>query len=58
MAREGRTSVPVEILLIEDNPGDVRLTREALRDAKVVNHVSVAPTESRPSRFCGGKGST
>jgi CheY-like chemotaxis protein len=25
--------VPVEILLIEDNPGDVRLTQEAFRDA-------------------------
>jgi chemotaxis family two-component system response regulator Rcp1 len=33
---------PIEILLVEDNPGDVRLTREALRDAKVHNHVSVA----------------
>lgn len=31
-----------EILLVEDNPGDVRLTREALRDAKVRNRVSVA----------------
>lgn len=25
---------PIEILLVEDNPGDVRLTREALKDAK------------------------
>ena len=32
---------PVEILLVEDNPGDVRLTREALKDAKVVNNLSV-----------------
>ena len=30
----------IEILLVEDNPGDVRLTREALRDAKVRNHLS------------------
>ena len=30
---------PVEILLIEDNPGDVRLTMEALREAKVVNRI-------------------
>jgi chemotaxis family two-component system response regulator Rcp1 len=28
---------PVEILLVEDNPGDVRLTREALKEAKVIN---------------------
>ena len=32
---------PIEILLVEDNPGDVRLTREALRDGKVRNHLSV-----------------
>jgi CheY-like chemotaxis protein len=30
------------ILLVENNPGDVRLTMEALRDAKVLNHMSVA----------------
>ena len=29
----GGHSVPVEILLIEDNPGDVRLTQEAFHDA-------------------------
>ena len=33
---------PIEILLVEDNPGDVRLTREALREAKVRNNLSVA----------------
>ena len=32
----------VHILLIEDNPGDVRLTLEALRDGKISNQVSVA----------------
>lgn len=35
--------VPIEILLIEDNPADVRLTREALKDARVWNQVHVAP---------------
>ena len=33
---------PIEILLVEDNEGDVRLTKEALREAKVRNHLSVA----------------
>jgi chemotaxis family two-component system response regulator Rcp1 len=33
---------PIEVLLVEDNPGDVRLTMEALRDGKVRNHLSVA----------------
>jgi chemotaxis family two-component system response regulator Rcp1 len=32
---------PIEILLVEDSPGDVRLTREALRDAKVGNNLHV-----------------
>jgi chemotaxis family two-component system response regulator Rcp1 len=33
---------PIEILLVEDNPGDVRLTREALRDGKIFNNLYVA----------------
>jgi len=32
---------PVEILLIEDNPGDVRLTEEAFKEGKVLNRLSV-----------------
>ncbi len=32
----------IEILLVEDNPGDVRLTREALKDGKIVNNLHVA----------------
>ncbi len=30
---------PVEILLVEDNPGDVRLTREALKEGKVYSNL-------------------
>lgn len=33
---------PVEILLVEDNPGDVRLVVEALRDTRVQNKLHVA----------------
>lgn len=32
---------PIDILLVEDNPGDIRLTREALKDAKVANVLTV-----------------
>ena len=32
---------PVEILLVEDNPGDVRLTTEVLKDAKLCNNIHV-----------------
>lgn len=32
---------PIEILLVEDNPGDARLTREALRESKMRNNLYV-----------------
>ena len=35
----GTHTGPIEVLLVEDSPGDVRLTREALKDAKV--HISL-----------------
>jgi len=33
---------PIEILLIEDNEGVVRLTMEALKEGRVLNHMTVA----------------
>jgi two-component system, chemotaxis family, response regulator Rcp1 len=33
---------PIRILLVEDNPGDVRLTTEAFRDGKMDNPLDVA----------------
>ncbi len=35
-------TAPIEVLLVEDSPADVRLTREALKEAKVRNNVHVA----------------
>ncbi len=32
---------PVEILLVEDNLGDIHLTRAALKDSKILNHLNV-----------------
>lgn len=32
---------PVEILLVEDNPADVRLTKEALKEEKIHNNLNV-----------------
>ena len=32
---------PAQILLVEDSPSDVRLTRDALREAKVLNELHV-----------------
>jgi two-component system, chemotaxis family, response regulator Rcp1 len=34
--------MPMEVLLIEDSPGDVRLTQEAFRDANTYIHLHVA----------------
>jgi len=33
--------IPVEILLVEDNPGDVRLAREGLSECKIRNNLHV-----------------
>jgi chemotaxis family two-component system response regulator Rcp1 len=35
MESNGTSAQPLEVLLVEDSPGDVRLTQEALKDAKV-----------------------
>jgi CheY-like chemotaxis protein len=34
-------AAPVEILLVEDDPGDVLMTKEALADAKMANELHV-----------------
>ena len=39
MAERDAEAPPVEILLVEDNPGDVRLTKEALKEGKVYNNL-------------------
>src|SRR5688572_6241275 len=39
MAERDTEAPPVEILLVEDNPGDVRLTKEALKEGKVYNNL-------------------
>ena len=37
----GAIGTPIEILLVEDNPGDVRLTQEALNHVKFSNKIHV-----------------
>lgn len=34
-------SIPVEILLVEDDPGDVLMTREALEESKLLHNLKV-----------------
>jgi len=42
MTASGEPERPLDVLLVEDSPGDVRLTREALRDAHPSVHLHVA----------------
>jgi chemotaxis family two-component system response regulator Rcp1 len=42
MGTSGKGANTIEVLLVEDSPGDVRLTREAFKDAKVLINLSVA----------------
>lgn len=44
---------PARILLVEDNPADVRLTRETLREAKIRNDLSVAQTAEEAEHMLG-----
>jgi chemotaxis family two-component system response regulator Rcp1 len=47
---------PIEILLVEDNPGDVRLTMEALKEAKVRNTLHVVADGVAALAFLRGEG--
>jgi CheY-like chemotaxis protein len=47
----------VEILLIEDSPGDVRLTVEALKEAKIKNNLNVVQDGVEAIEFLQRKGS-
>ena len=46
---------PIEILLVEDNPGDVRLTEEALSESKVRNTLHVARDGVEAIEFLRGR---
>jgi CheY-like chemotaxis protein len=49
-------AVPIEVLLVEDSAGDVRLTREAFRDAKVRINLHVACDGAEAMAFLGRQG--
>jgi len=49
------TGDPIEILLVEDNPGDVRLTEEALKESKVRNTLHVARDGVEAIEFLRGR---
>lgn len=47
---------PINILLVEDDPADVRLTREALTDSKVSNELFVATSGPQALELLRGEG--
>ena len=47
---------PIEILLIEDNPGDVRLTKEAFKESKILNNLSVVEDGAEAMAFLRQQG--
>jgi two-component system, chemotaxis family, response regulator Rcp1 len=50
------TARPVEVLLVEDDEGDVRLAREGLAAGKVLNRVTVLGDGSEVIAFLRGEG--
>lgn len=49
-------SRPIEILMVEDSPTDRMLTEEALRDARVLNHLHYAVDGVRAMEFLRREG--
>ena len=52
----GTNAAAIEVLLVEDSPGDVRLTREAFRDAKVHVNLHVASDGAEAMSFLKHEG--
>ena len=44
-------STPIEILIVDDNPGDVDLTKAAMRDARILNEIHVAKDGEEALQF-------
>ncbi len=53
---EENYGIPIEILLVEDNKGDIRLTMEALKESKVHNHISLAYDGAEALQFLRREG--
>ena len=56
MNTHGALHVPIVVLLVEDSPGDVRLTREAFKDARVHINLHVAQDGTEAMAFLTREG--
>ena len=52
-SRAGR---PIQILMVEDNPDDIELTVEALKDARVANHLTAVQDGEEALSYLRGRG--
>ena len=53
---DGRHEAPVSVLLVEDNPADVRMIREALRISRIPHQLHVVDDGEEALDFVRGKG--
>ena len=51
-----KNNAPIQVLLVEDNPGDVELTVEALEESKLLINLSVAGDGEQALRFLKRQG--
>jgi chemotaxis family two-component system response regulator Rcp1 len=56
MEKNEFNSHPVEILLVEDNPGDSRLAKEALKESKLLNNLHLVEDGVAALEFLWRKG--
>lgn len=56
MSAIGANGMPIEVLLVEDSPGDVRLTQEAFRDANRLIRLHVASDGVEAMKFLRREG--
>jgi CheY-like chemotaxis protein len=56
MKSEVKKAMPIQVLLVEDNPADVRLTQEAFKDAKVHLEMHVAADGIEAMEFLNRQG--
>jgi chemotaxis family two-component system response regulator Rcp1 len=52
----GQFTRPIEVLLVEDNPGDVRLTEEALKEGRINSHLNVVSDGVEATDFLWRRG--
>jgi two-component system, chemotaxis family, response regulator Rcp1 len=56
MSRHPVSTDPIEILLVEDNPGDVRLALETLKEVPILTHLNVVEDGVKALEFLRRRG--